>query len=105
MIEKHALGAVFRAQVNARVARQRHQFRVVAIERQAVAQRLERQRAVHRSRVHVHVAQQLSHAPRQRALARADRPINGDDEFLQEVTRGPEFGVSQFAIRFALKFA
>jgi hypothetical protein len=104
LIEEYSLRAAFRAQVNARVAGQRHQIIVIAIEGEAVPERLERQRAVHRSGVYVHVTQQLSRAPRQRALARTDRPIYGNNQFLQKVTRGPEFGV-KFRIKFANKFA
>ena len=50
------------AQVDARLARQRHQIVIVAIERNAVAQRLQRHRAVHRAGIDVDVAQQF--APR-----------------------------------------
>ena len=64
VVEEHALRAVFRAQVNSRLPRQRHQFIVMAIKRQAVPQRLKRQRAVHRSRIHVHVAEKLGDATR-----------------------------------------
>ena len=43
--------------------------------------------AVHRARIDVDVAQQLRHAPRHRALPRAHRPVNRDDEFWQSLPR------------------
>ncbi len=56
---------------------------VACVERHAAPQRLQRDRAVHRARVNVEVAHQLRHAPRERALPRAHRPVNRDDQFLQ----------------------
>ena len=50
-----------------------------AVERNAAPLRLQRHRAIHRAGIDIDVAHHRGHAPRQRALPRADRPVNRDD--------------------------
>ena len=88
VIEQNALGAVFGAQVNARFARQGDKIFIVSLERDTSSQRFERERAVHCAGVHVHVAEHLGDAARERAFARAYRTVNRDDQFFQEAAFG-----------------
>ena len=77
-VQNHVLLSVSWHQVNSHTARQRRQ-RLGRIQRNSFAQRLPRDRAVHRSAIKVRVAQQFRDATRHRAFPRTHWAVNRND--------------------------
>ena len=79
-VEEDLLRSVQRLQIDARAGCKRLKVSF-AIEPSPLRERFQRERARHRAGVDIDVAHQFRHAPRQRALPRAHRPIYGDNQF------------------------
>ena len=85
----HSRGSLlgrWRAQLDVRIPRQRDKTRLV-VHRHLPLERLQRQRAVHRATVEIHIPQNFGNTPRDAALPRAGRAVNGDGEFLHFVAQ------------------
>src|SRR5436309_15437798 len=67
----------------------------------AMAERFQRQRAIHCSTVQIQISEHRSHAPRHAALTRSSRAVNGDGESRHAFGRGGKsFQFSVFSFKY-----